>query len=225
MRCIFCKCDATNSRSIEHIIPESLGNTDHTLPRGIVCDTCNQYFASKVEKPVLDSGVFQFLRSRMNVPSKKGKIPVEPDEERFDLPAYRITGRFLGKIGLEALVARVCHLSDWESEVLDKPELDDIRNFARFDRGPDRPFAYRPIYRADSLFQDGNDFFEVLHEYDLLYTKGRELYIVVALFGVEFALNLAGPELDGYHHWLKTHGFVSPLYLQKSAEQRAGGDA
>lgn len=30
---------------IEHIIPESLGNNAYTLPKGIVCDTCNQYFS------------------------------------------------------------------------------------------------------------------------------------------------------------------------------------
>src|SRR4030042_2163802 len=105
MRCIFCKKDSTGSRSVEHIIPESLGNTEHTLPRGSVCDACNQYFASKVEKPVLGSGVFRFLRSKMNVPSKKGKIPAETETDCLELPDYRITGRFLGKIGMEALAA------------------------------------------------------------------------------------------------------------------------
>jgi pterin-4a-carbinolamine dehydratase len=218
MRCIFCKCDTTSSHSVEHIIPESLGNIEHTLPRGTVCDACNQYFASKVEGPVLTSGVFRFLRSRMNVPSKKGRIPAEPEEERFQLPEYRKTGRFLGKVGLEVLAARLFHHPDWESEVVDKPELDHIRDFARFDRGRDWPFAYRPIYRADSLFHDGQNSYEVLHEYDLLYTRGRELYIVVALFGVELALNLGGRELDGYNHWLEKHEFLSPLYVDKAAE-------
>jgi len=38
MRCIFCMNDSSDSRSKEHIIPESLGNEAHILPRGIVCD-------------------------------------------------------------------------------------------------------------------------------------------------------------------------------------------
>ncbi len=36
MRCIFCKTDSDSSRSVEHIIPESLGNTDYVLPPGCV---------------------------------------------------------------------------------------------------------------------------------------------------------------------------------------------
>lgn len=54
MNCIFCKEESSNSRSIEHIIPESLGNKDHVLPPGIVCDKCNNYFARKIEKKILE---------------------------------------------------------------------------------------------------------------------------------------------------------------------------
>lgn len=39
--CIFCHKDSSNSKSIEHIIPESLGNKEHILPNGYVCDICN----------------------------------------------------------------------------------------------------------------------------------------------------------------------------------------
>lgn len=46
MKCIFCKDSSDNSTSVEHIIPESLGNKD-ILPKGIVCDSCNNYFAVK----------------------------------------------------------------------------------------------------------------------------------------------------------------------------------
>jgi hypothetical protein len=57
----------------------------------------------------------------------------------------------------------------------------------------------------------------VLHEYDLLYTEGRELYIVLILFGVEFALNLGGRSTDGYRRWLEEKDFVSPLYSERNA--------
>ena len=75
MRCIFCKSDSSDSRSIEHIIPEALGNTDHTLPRGVVCDKCNNYFTRKLEGPLLASTWFRHARARQQVPSKRGLIP------------------------------------------------------------------------------------------------------------------------------------------------------
>ena len=75
MRCIFCKNDSSLSTSVEHIIPESLWNTKQILPRGIVCDGCNNYFARKVEKPFLDSPALTYLRFHEAVPNKRGRIP------------------------------------------------------------------------------------------------------------------------------------------------------
>jgi hypothetical protein len=36
-KCIFCLEESRNFNTIEHIIPESLGNTEDTL-QGVVCD-------------------------------------------------------------------------------------------------------------------------------------------------------------------------------------------
>jgi hypothetical protein len=72
---IFCKSSSDSSRSVEHIIPESLGNTKQILPREVVCDKCNNYFARKVEKPFLDSSGITELRSFQFIPNKKGNIP------------------------------------------------------------------------------------------------------------------------------------------------------
>lgn len=74
LRCIFCKKASDASSSVEHIIPESLGNTVHTLPPGVVCDKCNNYFAREVEKPFLDSGVIRKLRAEQSLPKKNGKL-------------------------------------------------------------------------------------------------------------------------------------------------------
>ena len=62
LRCLFCKADSSASRSREHIVPESLGNTEHVLEPGIVCDRCNNYFARNVEEPI--------LKATLNKPSK-----------------------------------------------------------------------------------------------------------------------------------------------------------
>lgn len=73
MRCIFCKNDSTNSKSVEHIVPESLGNKNNILPKRVVCDNCNTYFGSKIEKTVLEMPYFKSLRSRLLIENKKGK--------------------------------------------------------------------------------------------------------------------------------------------------------
>jgi hypothetical protein len=75
MRCIFCGDDTSSSKSVEHIIPESLGNLDYVLPVGIVCDKCNNYFAVKVERPLLESSYFTQLRQRQGITNKKGRLP------------------------------------------------------------------------------------------------------------------------------------------------------
>lgn len=75
MECIFCKGDSTHSKSIEHIIPESLGNTEHILIPGIVCDKCNNYFSRKLEQKVLNLPLFISDRHHLSVPSKRGRIP------------------------------------------------------------------------------------------------------------------------------------------------------
>lgn len=75
MRCIFCKSNSSRSKSLEHIIPESLGNIEHVLPRGVVCDICNNYFARKVERPLLETPWFRHVRSRQWVPNKRGLTP------------------------------------------------------------------------------------------------------------------------------------------------------
>ena len=75
MRCIFCKQQSDNSSSVEHVLPESFGNKEHVLPAGWVCDTCNNYFSRKVEKPFLECGFGRSIRHFMAVPSKKGRTP------------------------------------------------------------------------------------------------------------------------------------------------------
>ncbi len=76
MRCIFCKDDSTNSKSLEHIIPESLGNATLILKPGVVCDKCNNYFAREVDKPFLEHNSIRNLRFEEGILSKKGRIPM-----------------------------------------------------------------------------------------------------------------------------------------------------
>jgi len=68
--------DSSSSKSVEHIIPESLGNKDIILNPGIVCDKCNNYLSREVEKPFLGHPSVRLLRSEKGLISKKGRHPL-----------------------------------------------------------------------------------------------------------------------------------------------------
>jgi hypothetical protein len=257
MRCIFCKQDSSSSKTIEHIVPESLGNKEHALPKGILCSKCNNYFGLKIEKPLLDSDYFRQARFRNLVVNKEGRIPTiqglllpgtvpieilrEPDGQsifpslerdipqflhslktnhdgKFIIPAvtspdHKLMSRFLAKIALEVLAFEMLNVVGAIDEITDKPGLDALREYARYGSSANWPFTTRAIYPERKIFTEGTEQFEVLHEFDLLYTKSCELYLVIAIFGVEYVLNMAARETDGYIAWVKEHGYESPLYI------------
>ena len=101
-------------------------------------------------------------------------------------------------------------------EIVDKKELDPIRDYAR--RGSVIsfwPYNKREIYSPDFLFvESGEKPYEVLHEWTFLYTQARELYLVLVIFGIEYAINLGGPYIEGYQKWLLLNNNKSPLYLK-----------
>lgn len=74
-RCIFCQKSTLNSKSVEHIVPESLGNKNIILEKGWVCDACNNYIAVKIEQPVLQLPFFNQYRHDLDIFSKRGRIP------------------------------------------------------------------------------------------------------------------------------------------------------
>jgi len=257
MRCIFCKADSSGSKAVEHIIPESLGNIEHVLPVGVVCDSCNNYFSRKIEKPLLESDYFRHARSMNGVHNKRGRVPsvlafhsqsllwVEMCRDEYGLSLWAAndgesdvftksllthkTGtlripvphqpdeytfaRFLGKVALEVAADRVMKVPGGLNEIIDKKELDELRSYVRYGKpGATWPFHSREIYPEGRLFF-AEDVYEALHEYTLLYTEAKELYLILAIFGIEYAINLGGPEISGYVAWLEQHENTSPLYL------------
>jgi hypothetical protein len=258
MRCIFCKGESSGSRSVEHIIPEALGNVEHVLPLGVVCDTCNNYFARKIEGPLLQTLWFKHARSRQGIRNKRSLVPPmaglvpgarlaadiwldgkslslsgrNEDEDRrmteailsgrarsvyipiVDAIDERIMSRFLAKVAIEIMAHRLMEVEGWEEPLIDDPQLDSLRRFARVgDKPVAWPFSRRRIYGENDCQIEPRCDFQVLHEFTLLYTEQRELYAVICVFGEEFAMNCAGPEISGYETWLEQHGGRSPLYL------------
>lgn len=126
-------------------------------------------------------------------------------------------GRFLAKIGLEALANSVKGVPGWNDELVSLPELEPIRAYARFGVGSTWPFLVRTLHPVNAVFTEGDVPYEVLHEFKLLHTARSETFAVVSLFGVEFVMNLGGRELDGFMEWLEQNEFASALYPPSEA--------
>lgn len=95
MICVFCLCEKEDQRSVEHIIPESLGGGDWAvLPPDTVCDSCNQYFGAKIESKVLQDYPFNVLRLFSSVRTKKKKWASvsHPIGKLFASPYDRVVG-------------------------------------------------------------------------------------------------------------------------------------
>lgn len=118
-------------------------------------------------------------------------------------------GRLLGKIGLEEIARRTLTLEGANDEIVDNPQLDPIRFYVRRDEGPTWPIAQRRIYEEDDVLPAGS---QILHEFTIFVTADQEFYSVVCIFGMEYAINLGGPDLEGYERWLASNGRRSPLY-------------
>ncbi len=257
MGCIFCKNPSSSSKSVEHVIPESLGNKKHVLPKGIVCDSCNNYFARKVEKPFMDLSAVQQLRFQQYLENKRGKIPsisglITPDvpalltrypEHDFtsvdvserdlarllqakkgtiiipparELPDTLVVSRFIAKIALEAMALRLVEHSEGIAYLCDEPQLDILRDHARRGYTSPWPVHIRTIYHQDgtTLGPVGQEE-QIVHQFDFLVTDQSEWFFVLAIFGVEFTINLGGPEISGYRRWLEQNHGLSPLYTEK----------
>lgn len=62
MQCIYCLCKNEEFNHVEHVYPESLGNTEIILPQGYVCDKCNNDF-SKLDEHLVNNDAISFLRT------------------------------------------------------------------------------------------------------------------------------------------------------------------
>jgi hypothetical protein len=133
------------------------------------------------------------------------------------IPDDYIVSRFLGKVGLEVLAYRVINVPEAIDQIIDKAELDGLRTYVRRGtKGATWPHSFRRLYEPNVLFRDGSEVYEILHEFDLLVTEQNEVYLVVAIFGDECALNLVGREIDGYQRWLQINEGRGPLCSGKN---------
>lgn len=273
MECIFCHKDSSTSKSIEHIIPESLGNKDCVLPTGYVCDECNHYFAIKVEKELLARPYFVSMRFRNEILTKKKRFVKEKmifpgllksceveigttrdgliasfnDMELYELikagkirtmkglyipePEYpdAIISRFLAKCAYEyfLFIMGEAKYELWVQELLGSKidALKDLREYARYGKGRIWQYNQRRIYsEGDCVFsQNENIHYEILHEMMLFPTEYKrypngnveiEIYFVMCIAGIEYAICISDSDISGYQKWLEKHNGISPLVDQ-----------
>jgi hypothetical protein len=78
--CLLCRKADGGFTSEEHILPESLGNTEKILPPGVICDRCNNEVCAPLDEALCNFGPVRMLRTMHQVPAKSGKLP----SMRFD---------------------------------------------------------------------------------------------------------------------------------------------
>jgi HNH endonuclease len=87
MLCLFCQSD--KPLTVEHVIPESLGNDDLVLVDQ-VCGACNNHF-SKLEDLVLQKTPLAFWRAQLGIKTKRGRLPSvdlsQPKREKGVFPS------------------------------------------------------------------------------------------------------------------------------------------
>jgi hypothetical protein len=151
MKCIICP-DGNDFSSVEHILPESLGNTDYILTKYLLCKDCNSKF-SKFENKALLKTFLGFERARLGVTSKKGKPAIghingiewkadssgkknivetdglysETDSFKEFIPIYdnktnEVTAKLLLKIGLESIY-------ESRSELIEKFDFTKVKHY------------------------------------------------------------------------------------------------
>lgn len=72
--CLFCLRLDGGFRGREHPFPESLGNTEIVLPKGVVCDRCNNNVLSQLDHALLEWPPVKMVRTLRAIPSKQGKF-------------------------------------------------------------------------------------------------------------------------------------------------------
>lgn len=78
---------------------------------------------------------------------------------------------------------------------------------------------HQVVHESDFLLIPFDDSIDILNDNPVLAYS----FFIFAVFGLEFVINIAGPEADGlepYKMWLQEHRNVSPLYYGKNESRQ-----
>lgn len=100
--------------------------------------------------------------------------------------------------------------------------LKSLREYARYGKGKYWQYHQRRIYSEGDCFFNKNENiqYEILHEMTL-YTREykrspngyveAEIYFVIAIAGIEYAICLSDPDISEYQKWIEGNKGLSPL--------------
>jgi hypothetical protein len=74
-QCVYCLTTTATFTSEEHVFPESLGNDKLVLPKGYVCDKCNNGILAWLDSAFLKFGPVAMLQVQFVPYTKEGKLP------------------------------------------------------------------------------------------------------------------------------------------------------
>jgi hypothetical protein len=153
-------------------------------------------------EPAAEGGIASGEITRLIIPASGKK------------PRRNVFARFLAKIAVECMALRMQeNAPELLPAFIDDRQISSLSGYARFGKcGLLWPYSERPIYAPDRPFREDADEYEVLHEWTFLHTDKGEMYFVMAMLGVEYAMNMGGPDVEGYDVWLRENDARSPLY-------------
>lgn len=131
------------------------------------------------------------------------------------LEENRHLSRLLAKMALEYFVYKCGQTIEVCDYILEDSAFSSIRSYARYGGRKIWPYSARRIYARNESYR-GDVFSSISWEADFLFTELGEVYFVIAMHGIEYAINLGGPFIDGYEFWLEKNKHESPLYISNA---------
>jgi hypothetical protein len=80
-RCIYCLSDDGSFTSVEHVLPEAMGNQEVVLPQGVVCDRCNNETLSRLDQYFIEQDAIKLLIVFFVPLTKKGRYPTASNQQ------------------------------------------------------------------------------------------------------------------------------------------------
>lgn len=172
---------------------------------------------SKFPGSILSQSPLIFELNSEALPEKTGRILIPKFDISTSFPDGMILSRFLGKIALEVLALRFSVHPEGIEYIVDEIQLDDIRNHVRYGKTTDWPCSVRLIYDKNLPLVDDKtgELYQITNEFTILKTEDNEFFLVLAIFGIEFVINIGGAEIAGYKLWLNQNNYKSPLYVSE----------
>ena len=162
---------------------------------------------------------------KLQIEAGKAKTIIGPyiPEPEYPNP---IMSRFLAKCAYEYFLYNMGEdkydLCVQELLGSEKDILNNLREYARYGKGKTWQYHQRRLYsEGDCYFnQNENICYEILHEMKLFVKEHKhfqngnveaEIYFVMAIAGIEYAICLSDPDISEYQKWIEGHKGLSPL--------------